>query len=577
MNTRSTGNIAMLRRTILALCLLTLCLPAGAGALSPAQEALRRAVEMLSESPAIGDEPVADFRLLSDFYARGNFQPAWTDPGKVGEMMVLVRNAGLEGLTPSDYHLEKLEALTAEAARGGQPSADQKAELDIVLTDALARYTFHVRFGKVDPSELDATWNFSRELAIDDPVGRLRATVEAPVLREAVLPPYVEEPAYRAYRHSLETLRRIRDAGGWPVIPQGPVLKAGTEDPRTGLIRGHLTVTGDLVDASGEDGPVYGPALAEAVERFQRRHGLAADGILGPATLAAMNVPVQARIDQVRVNMERLRWVFRDIEDEFIIVNIAGFNAHHIRSGRIDWSTRVVVGRPYRQTPVFKAKMTYLVFNPTWTVPPTILKKDVLPQVRRDPGYLAANHMEVIDAQGRPVDPMAVDWSGSTIPYQIRQKPGPWNAMGLVKFMFPNEHFVFLHDTPNRQLFERADRTFSSGCIRTERPFDLAERLLEGQPGWERPAIDALIRSGRTQTVVLDEPITVMLLYWTVGFDENWGAVFFRDVYSRDAKVLKALDAPFRFRPPAGYEDAFGADSPTPPTGLSGDENLNRT
>jgi len=548
----------MLRRTIPVFILLGLSSTGLASGLDETQEALRLAVESLAESPMVGEEPVTDFRLIGEFYARREFRPAWTDEGKIAELMQLVRSADQDGLRPEDYHLAHLDVLLAGQRQDSRVDPARAAELDIVLTDALARYGYHLRFGKVDPTELDAAWNLSRTFEAASPAAVLQGVIDSPSLAEAVAQPYMSAPSYRAYRTALEDYRRIRDAGGWPAIPTGPTLKPGMDDPRVPAIRAFLDALGESANDPRPASTTYDNEVAAAVERFQRGHGLDADGILGPATLAAMNVPVQARIDQIRVNMERIRWVFRDVEDDFILVNIAGFNAHLVKDRRIVWSTRVMVGRPYRQTPVFKSTMTYLVFNPTWTVPPGILRKDILPKVRADIGYLAANHMEVVDSGGRVVDPNGVDWSGRSIPYQIRQKPGPWNAMGLVKFMFPNEYFVFLHDTPSRALFDRPDRTFSSGCIRTENPFDLAERLLAGQAGWNRAAIDALVASGETRTVVLDKPITVMLLYGTVGFDPDWGIVFYRDVYKRDARVLKALDAPFRFRAPAGYEEAIG-------------------
>ncbi|MEJ2515290.1 MAG: L,D-transpeptidase family protein [Gammaproteobacteria bacterium] len=548
----------MMRRIMPAVALLALSCAAPATTLDPAGEALRRAVEALAEEPAIRDEGVTDFRLISNFYSGRDFRPAWTDPRRIDVLMSLLRDADLEGLRPEDYHLRRLESLLALPA-DGHGQAERLAERDILLTDALARYAFHLRFGKVDPSQLDAAWNLSRQLGDISPVEFLADTVAAPDLRAAVQPDYFSGPAYAAYRQTLADYRRVRDAGGWPAIPDGPTLKPGMEDARVPDLRRYLAATGDLRDGdlpAANEPARYDAATEAAVRRFQARHALDVDGAVGRDTLAAMNTPVQARIDQLRVNMERLRWVFRDLEDDFLIVNIAGFKALLVEDGQIAWTTRVVVGRPYRQTPVFQSTMTYLVFNPTWTVPPTILRKDVLPRVRADIGYLANQHMEVIDSTGRPVDPATVDWSGGSIPYQIRQKPGPWNSMGLVKFMFPNEHFVFLHDTPNKELFGKADRTFSSGCIRTERPLELAERLLAGQEDWNADSIRALVASGETKTVVLERPLTVMLMYWTVGFDANWQPVFYRDVYDRDGRVLEALDAPFRFRPPEGYEDA---------------------
>jgi murein L,D-transpeptidase YcbB/YkuD len=214
-----------------------------------------------------------------------------------------------------------------------------------------------------------------------------------------------------------------------------------------------------------------------------------------------------------------------------------------VRRGEVAWRTRVQVGRPYRQTPIFRAEMTYLVVNPTWTVPPTIYRNDILPAVRRDPKYLASRNIDAFDASGAAVDPAAVDWSGRHPPYRLVQRPGPDNALGRIKFMFPNEHAVYLHDTPSRDLFERDSRAFSSGCIRVEDPFELAEQLL-GVRGRER--VESIVASGRTQTVFLDKPMTVLLLYWTAEVDADGRISFFPDVYGRDPGVVAALAEPFR-------------------------------
>jgi murein L,D-transpeptidase YcbB/YkuD len=256
---------------------------------------------------------------------------------------------------------------------------------------------------------------------------------------------------------------------------------------------------------------------------------------------------VAARIDQLRANLERARWVLYDPESEFLVVNIAGFQLYLVRRGEVAYRTRVQVGRPYRQTPIFKAEMTYLVVNPTWTVPPTIFRNDILPQLRRDPAYLATRDIELFDSANAPVDASTVDWSARSFPYRLVQRPGPDNALGRIKFMFPNEHSVYLHDTPSRDLFDRDSRAFSSGCIRVENSFELAEVVL-GRSG-ARERLDAIVASGRTETIFLPKPMTVMLLYWTAEVDAAGGVAFFPDVYERDPTVIAALAEPFAAPP----------------------------
>jgi murein L,D-transpeptidase YcbB/YkuD len=254
-----------------------------------------------------------------------------------------------------------------------------------------------------------------------------------------------------------------------------------------------------------------------------------------------------------------MRWVFRDLPDEFIIVDIAGFHVYVVKNGLQVWESRVQVGKPYHATPVFKDTMRYLDFNPTWTIPPGILRRSTLPAIRKDPGYLQRSNMTVLTTSGTVVDPSTIDWAATAtggFPYMIRQEPGPDNALGRVKFMFPNKYMVYLHDTPSKGLFARSERTFSSGCIRVQNPFDLAELLLADQ-GWDRSRIDQVVASKKTTRVNLENPITVMLLYWTAEVDQD-GTVHFRnDVYDRDAPIIQGLDEPFRVSPPQGAQEAI--------------------
>ena len=333
-------------------------------------------------------------------------------------------------------------------------------------------------------------------------------------------------------------------------MPAGPTLSPGESDPRIPALRRRLAVTDPLLAAKSTDMQLYDSDLEAAVKRFQARHGLDADGIVGERTVAAMNVPVEVRIDQIRANLERTRWVFRDLESRFLIVNIAGFEAYLVEDGKATWRSRVQVGIPYRKTPVFKKKMTYLVLGPTWTVPPTILREDIVPKIKQDPGYLARKDMVLLDRDGKLVDVSDLDMnavSADNFPYTVRQEPGPKNTLGRIKFMFPNKHFVYLHDTPSQSLFNRAERTTSSGCIRVEKPLSLAAELLHDQAGWSEPEIEARIEQASNETVTLTDPIMVFLMYWTSVPGEDGEVNFFNDVYSRDQAVLDGLQAPFRF------------------------------
>ena len=309
-----------------------------------------------------------------------------------------------------------------------------------MLTDSIVRLGYHLRFGKVDPNALDPNWNSTRELFREDPAATIQAAIDSPSLREFAARAIPRHFLYERFKNALAEYRALEANGGWPSVPAGATLKPGGTDERVPALAARLTVTGELPASAAVDGTSYDYTLSTAVRQFQARHGLAPDGAVGPATLAALNVPVAARIEQLRANLERARWVFYDPEGELLVVNIAGFQLYHLRRGEVVWRTRVQVGRPYRQTPIFRAEMTYLVVNPTWTVPPTIYRNDILPAVRRDPAYLAGRNIDAFDSGGARVDPAAVDWSGRNPPYRLVQRPGPDNALGRIKFMFPNEH-----------------------------------------------------------------------------------------------------------------------------------------
>jgi murein L,D-transpeptidase YcbB/YkuD len=261
------------------------------------------------------------------------------------------------------------------------------------------------------------------------------------------------------------------------------------------------------------------------------------------------------------MGLERMRWVQQDVQDEMVLVNIAGFQQYLVRNDTVVFQSRIMVGQPYRKTPIFRDNIEYLVLNPTWTVPPTILTKDILPAVRKNPGYLRERNLSVLTPDGQVVNPANVNWQAMTakrFPYILRQQPGPQNAMGQIKFMFPNEHLIYLHDTPSRNLFEQSERTFSSGCIRVERPLELAEILLAGQSGWDRPAIDKVLESRVTKTVQLAKPVPILIMYLTALAEPDGQVHFYRDVYNRDEALLPALNGEFVMDVPQRRDSGSG-------------------
>ena len=517
----------------------------------PRSEALRTRVDELryAQEFSVRGERIILAEAVATIFEDRQFAPVWANGARLDHLIAALRDVELDGLDPADYHYAALQALRTELrAPAGLPPAEE-ADLELLATDAMALALFHLHGGKVDPVKLSTQWNYpSRPLRTPDARELLARALDSGRIVETFIEVRPEHIWYRRGRDQLREYRRIAANGGWPELPDGPTLKPGMTDPRVPTLRRRLEITGDLGVARITEPELFDPPLELAVKRFQTRHGMAPDGAVGAATRAAMNVPVGARIDQLRVNLERGRWVLHEIKGEFVLVDVAGFDVAYFRDNEPIWTSKVVVGRPYRETPVFKSEITYVVLNPTWTIPPGILAKDTLPAIKRDPGYLAKNRIRVIDSRGQEVSPASVDWNRyrNSIPYQLRQDPGPNNSLGLVKIMFPNPYLVYLHDSPAKSLYDRDERAFSSGCIRVARPFELTELVLNDPVQWNAASIQSVIADGKTRTVNLAKPIPVLILYWTAQPTPDGQILFRNDVYGRDAPTLAALDSDFR-------------------------------
>ena len=516
-------------------------------------DALLLQLEMLNEAdqPAIDGIELVSVELLADTYGELDFEPIWSDAERVEQWLGVIDKARDSGFDVADFHYDVIRAIHAELLSRKLMTPARRAEIDLVVTDSLIRLAYSEVFGKINPYELDSQWNYRREKRTDSAAEALARLLRTASPRDELQQYIVRTPFYEGLRAHYIKYRDIAASGGWPEIPAGNTIRRGDSDPRLAVIAERLAITGDLDDAT-LDADVLDDRLEAGVRRFQERHGLTADGVIGPGTLAAMNVPVAERLETLRVNLERLRWLADDFEDDMVIVNIAGFEAYLLKGGKMIWSTRVQVGRTYRQTPIFRDEITYLTVNPTWTAPRSLATRDVLPQIQKDPSYVTERGFDVIDRGGNKVDPGKIDWgslSTNNFPYTLVQRPGPYNAMGMVKFMFPNPYSVYLHDTPSRYLFERDARAFSAGCIRTERPFELAELLL-GPQGWDKARIQEVLDSGELTNVVLEKPMPVLLTYFTARVRSDGTLLFFPDVYERDQRVSDGLAAPFRFKPP---------------------------
>lgn len=488
---------------------------------------------------------------IHEFYAKRSFRPAWTNVHTSQELQRAIEDSRLDGLEPGDYHLPLLQKLSAEVAA---PTASDsvRAQFDVLQTDALLRLGYHLSFGKVDPESFDAQWNYGRTLGSLDVVEEIEAALAADNIYARI---EALKPTHRFYltlKTELQRYRTAAAAGDPAPLPQGAVIKPGGSDSRVPALRARLVSSGDLSSLALTATPaVYDAVLESAVRRYQERMGLTADGAVGARTIEELNVPMANRIKQLRVNLDRGRILLQDLPPQFVVVNIAGYFIYVMRGEEVIWSSRVQVGKPYRRTPIFRSEINYLVWNPTWTVPPGIIQNDILPAARRDPSSITRRGLNVLDRNGEKVDPGEIDWArykSGNIPYTLRQEPGPENALGRVKFMFPNSYSVYLHDTPSKSLFDASDRSFSSGCVRVERPFELAMLLLNDPQQWNESSIAQTLKTERLQNVTLKSKMPILLAYWTAWVDAQGKVNFRRDIYGQDALWAAGLDAEFRVR-----------------------------
>ena len=504
-----------------------------------------------SSVPLVSVSRLFSHEEILKLYQQREYLPVWLDGWQLRpEASVLLdslRRAGEHGLCGNDYLLPELEGLVRiqmDFARHSLPmAADNRAVLDLFLSQAFLTFATHLVEGQVDPSLAHVDWRARRRKA--DLVKLLEYAItnsRMSQVLEGLIPPH---EAYRQLINVLDLYQTLSAKGGWPEIPPGPTIRPGDSDDRVPLLRKLLLKTGDLGQATATN-DVYDQATYEAMRIFQNRHGLFNDGVVGNKTLEALNVSVEERIRQIELNLERWRWMPKSFDKRHIRVNVADFSLEVIEDGEIVMQMPVIVGTQYRKTPVFSARMTYLEFAPYWTVPPTILREDKLPKIKRQPGYLEEHHFRIISREDgeKTIDPLTIDWTtvkADNFPGLLRMEPGPWNPLGRVKFMFPNKFNVYLHDTNEVYLFGNNVRSFSSGCIRVKNPWALASYLLEKDLGQAK--LQALFEAKAPEQVEI-KPLTVHVPYWTAWVDQG-GLVHFRpDVYFRDLDLDVALTEP---------------------------------
>ncbi|MBU0767657.1 MAG: L,D-transpeptidase family protein, partial [Proteobacteria bacterium] len=488
-----------------------------------------------------------------DFYLHRKIKPVWvTKDGLCNKADVFIKTiveADHEGLDPSTYHRNDILTLLTDVESNSVLDAFEPAklaELELLLTDAFFTYGSHLSEGIVEPNPTNFDWHIKKSKK--NLLTILQTSLHNEKLEELVDMLQPHHPGYLKLKSALLKYINIKISGGWHKVPVGLKLRKGDTGKRIAALRSRLIISGDLADSKNGDEEYFDETLENGVKKYQARNGLKIDGVLGSDTISALNISVEDRIEQIKLNMERWRWLPQDLGARYIMVNTANFELDIIENGQTVTSTRAIVGKKKRPTPALSRKITYMELNPYWNIPHKIATDDLLPCIQKDPNYLADKGIRIFENWedgAKEINPESIDWDTVTkgnFAYKLRQDPANSNALGRVKFIFPNEFSIYLHDTPAIELFNKTKRTFSSGCIRIEKPMELAAYLLTDNSKWTYEKLTAAVDSKKNRTILLSDPINIHILYWTAWVDKD-GIVNFRDdIYGRDRQLNIALN-----------------------------------
>ena len=524
----------------------------------PPATPVAKALEPLVEVARLDEMRWPDFtdyrKHLRNFYAPRAYAPAWLANGRptaqAMAVIAILDAADAKGINAIDYDStrwpERIRSLNGA-------SADAQARFDLALSASLMHYISDLHIGRINPRNLRFDLDIeTKKYYLPRLLDEIAKAAEPRTILDTVEPPYDE---YKRLQATLATYRRLAaESAMEKPLPEVKSLKPGDAYDALPQLAQRLRRLGDLKPDAPVDAKVYSGAVVEAMKRFQARHGLAADGVVSGKTFKQLNVPLGVRVRQIEWALERWRWAPGDFERPPIVVNIPEFilRAWSDERGKVALSMRVVVGQAFQhQTPVFEAAMRYLVFRPYWNVPPTIQSKELVPHAAKDANYLERNGYELVSADDKPLPSTKVDAAIlarlRSFDLSVRQKPGPNNALGLVKFMFPNQNNVYLHSTPSQELFSRSRRDFSHGCVRVEDPTALAVWVLREQPQWTPEKIKAAMNGKEPTQVNLREAIPVLIIYTTVTVDDDGTVRFFEDIYGHDAALQNALAAGYPY------------------------------
>ncbi len=547
-----TGNLIQL---ILCLFITLWAFPTTVFAVTPAQintELLKEVTnypeELLGLPEWCNIQGTRQEQWICTVYNNPGLHPLWVDTNgptdQAKHILSALQAVTPDGLNSGDYRVVQIEALWKSR------TARDLAKLDIDITIGLLEYIHDMQEGRFAPKYKDPKlFDQAGGNSVFDPVlaiSKARRDNDMAAFLSNLAPKHRH---YLALKSALKHYRSIAEKSGWPEFSAGATLHPLGSDTRVPVLSQLLYITGDLTKLSGSEQQIYTTELVEAVKRFQERHSLKTDGIIGKETTRALSLPVARLIQQILINMERWRWTEHKLGSKYVLVDIAGFTLQGVVNNVTQLEMRVIVGKLRHETPIFSDSIKYIEFNPFWNITPSIARNEMLSDLRDDNKYLTSKHIKLFSswqADAEELNPEMINWdevSRKEISrFKLRQEPGPWNALGVVKFVFPNKYSIYLHDTPLPSLFEKTDRAFSHGCIRLSEPIQLAEFLLQSNDAkWTEKRILQVVENKKRKVVSLHTPIPVHLVYQTAWVAKDGNLHFSKDLYGRDRKLMEAL------------------------------------
>lgn len=481
--------------------------------------------------------PFYNLTEVSNFYKENNFQPIWSQRKLREDLFRNIENIEKEGLFFEDYHGERLRKLLSSLDTNTEE--DNKL-LELLLTDSYLRLSKDLATGKLDPTKIHEIWGTPLN-KIDSESLLKKAISEGNIQKslDSIKPGHI---VYRGLKKALKELKKSDwDGEITTKIDPGKLIRPGESDERIISVARRLSELGYYQGNLDSLDNYYNEEIQNSVKNFQEDHDLEIDALLGNTTISNLNLTKKDRLHQILVNLERWRWYPRDLGEHYIIINIPDYELSVVKDGDTIKTHKIMVGTEVRKTPVFSDEIGYIIYNPTWTIPPTIKKNDVIPGAKKDIGYFQKKNIKIYDREGNAIDPAKVDWNSSKAKgYTYRQPAGPTNPLGIVKIIYPNEYLIYLHDTPSKKLFENNSRAQSSGCVRVQDALGLAKYLISDQSEYDDEKIEEILKSGKTTQIPVNQKVKVHHFYWTA-YQKKDALKFIDDIYNRDEKIWELL------------------------------------